>query len=73
MNKPNITLSNEAGHDPILKLLLEERSINADYNIAAIKAQCVDKLPVHWKMLSPIQRYKSKMKGISIDKARQTF
>ena len=39
-----------------------ERDLNKQYNIAAIKAQGIDNLPYSWRKLSPINRFKTKLK-----------
>ena len=60
MEKQMITLSNDDCHDPMMEKFKTERSINKQYNIAAIMNQETDNLPRRWKKLSPINRMKAK-------------
>ncbi len=43
--------------------LKQDYPINKQYNIAAIKVNGVDNLPKRWKKLSPINRFKDKLKA----------
>ena len=60
--KPSITLSNEDKLIPDLYKLKNERNLYLKYNLAALEAQGTEKLSYKMKMVSPLNRFKTKLK-----------
>ena len=55
-------LKNDDERDPELHKLKTERNLYMQYNLAAIKAHGTSNLPHEWKVVSPLNRFKTKLK-----------
>ena len=63
MSKPYFPKQNKERDDPVIQSIQQDYTINKQYNIEAIKMNGVDNLPQRWKKLSPINRFKDKLKA----------
>ena len=60
--KPTMPLKNETELDPELAKFKTDRNLDMQYNMAVIKARGNENLPVDWKTVSPLNRFKTKLK-----------